>query len=87
MHDMGGALWENREGYARWDPSASVGEWATPQLVIHSELDYRLSISEGLSAFNGTQPPRAGVECHGIYVCGANDVTQPFRRAVFRAVS
>ncbi|KAI6093825.1 dipeptidyl peptidase [Hypoxylon rubiginosum] len=55
MHDMGGALWENREGYARWDPSASVGEWATPQLVIHSELDYRLSISEGLSAFNALQ--------------------------------
>lgn len=56
-HEMGGALWENREGYARWDPAAFVGNWATPQLVIHSELDYRLPISEGLAAFNGTFNP------------------------------
>ncbi|KAI2640543.1 dipeptidyl peptidase [Hypomontagnella submonticulosa] len=54
-HEMGGALWENREGYARWDPAAFVGNWATPQLVIHSELDYRLPISEGLAAFNALQ--------------------------------
>ncbi|KAI0176308.1 dipeptidyl peptidase [Hypoxylon sp. FL1284] len=55
MHDMGGTPWENREGYARWDPAAFVGEWATPQLVIHSELDYRLPVSEGLAAFNALQ--------------------------------
>lgn len=53
VHEMGGTLWENHEGYARWDPAAHVGEWATPQLIIHSELDYRLPISEGLAAFNG----------------------------------
>lgn len=51
-HDFGGTLWENRDGYARWDPAASAANWATPQLVIHSELDYRLPISEGLAAFN-----------------------------------
>lgn len=55
MHDMGGTPWENRDLYAKWDPSAFVGEWATPQLVIHSELDYRLPISEGLAAFNALQ--------------------------------
>ncbi|KAI1469941.1 dipeptidyl peptidase [Daldinia caldariorum] len=54
-HDFGGTLWENRDGYARWDPAASAGNWATPQLVIHSELDYRLPISEGLAAFNALQ--------------------------------
>ncbi|KAI1107780.1 dipeptidyl peptidase [Jackrogersella minutella] len=54
-HDLGGALWENHDGYSRWDPAAHVGEWATPQLVIHSELDYRLPISEGLAAFNALQ--------------------------------
>ncbi|KAJ8126278.1 hypothetical protein O1611_g7360 [Lasiodiplodia mahajangana] len=56
MHDMGGTLWENREMYAKWDPAAFVGEWATPQLIIHSELDYRLPISEGVAAFNALQP-------------------------------
>ncbi|KAI0594437.1 prolyl oligopeptidase [Biscogniauxia sp. FL1348] len=55
MHDMGGPLWENRAGYERWDPAAWVGEWATPQLIVHSELDYRLPISEGLAAFNALQ--------------------------------
>ncbi|KAF3056317.1 Dipeptidyl-peptidase 5 [Daldinia childiae] len=54
-HDFGGTLWENRDGYARWDPAASAANWATPQLVIHSELDYRLPISEGLAAFNTLQ--------------------------------
>ncbi|KAI1172433.1 prolyl oligopeptidase [Nemania sp. FL0916] len=55
LHDMGGTPWENRELYEKWDPAAFVGEWATPQLVIHSELDYRLPISEGLAAFNALQ--------------------------------
>ncbi|KAI0401800.1 prolyl oligopeptidase [Xylaria palmicola] len=55
MHDMGGTPWENRDLYEKWDPSAFVSEWATPQLVIHSELDYRLPISEGLAAFNALQ--------------------------------
>ncbi|KAI1260986.1 prolyl oligopeptidase [Xylariaceae sp. FL1019] len=55
MHDMGGVPWENRELYQKWDPSAFVANWATPQLVIHSELDYRLPIAEGLAAFNALQ--------------------------------
>ncbi|ROW11194.1 hypothetical protein VMCG_01137 [Cytospora schulzeri] len=55
VHDFGGTLWENREGYEKWDPARFTGEWATPQLVIHSELDYRLTISEGVSAFNVLQ--------------------------------
>ncbi|KAI1824526.1 prolyl oligopeptidase [Xylaria intraflava] len=55
LHDMGGTPWENRDLYAKWDPSAFVGEWSTPELVIHSELDYRLPISEGLAAFNALQ--------------------------------
>ncbi len=55
IHDMGGTPWDNRELFEKWDPAAFVSEWATPQLVIHSELDYRLPISEGLAAFNALQ--------------------------------
>ncbi|CAN8099018.1 unnamed protein product [Discula destructiva] len=55
IHDFGGTLWQNREGYEKWDPARFAGEWKTPQLVIHSELDYRLPISEGLAAFNVLQ--------------------------------
>ncbi|KAK7748479.1 hypothetical protein SLS62_008519 [Diatrype stigma] len=55
VHDMGGTLWEARDRYERWDPAAHTGNWQTPQLVVHSELDYRLPISEGLAAFNVLQ--------------------------------
>ncbi|KAG8675206.1 hypothetical protein FPOAC2_01255 [Fusarium poae] len=54
-HDFGGTLWENRAGYEKWDPSRHTGNWATPELVIHNELDYRLPISEGLAMFNVLQ--------------------------------
>lgn len=87
IHDFEGSLWENREGYEKWDPSRFTGEWSTPELVsicgpesqihgyawpvhmltviliclclrkqiIHSELDYRLPVTEGLAAFNVLQ--------------------------------
>ncbi|PNS19108.1 hypothetical protein CAC42_1844 [Sphaceloma murrayae] len=37
------------------DPSRHLANWNTPTLVIHSSKDYRLCISEGLSAFNVLQ--------------------------------
>ncbi|KAK7987857.1 hypothetical protein PG989_008172 [Apiospora arundinis] len=55
IHDMGGTLWENRATYEKWDPSRFTENWATPQLIIHGELDYRLPITEGLAAFNVLQ--------------------------------
>ncbi|KAK3942180.1 Alpha/Beta hydrolase protein [Diplogelasinospora grovesii] len=55
IHDFQGTIYENRAGYERWDPARFVKEWDTPQLIIHSELDYRLPIVEGLSAFNVLQ--------------------------------
>jgi dipeptidyl aminopeptidase/acylaminoacyl peptidase len=39
----------------RWDPSVHVGQWRTPELVIHCEKDYRVPISEGLALFNVLQ--------------------------------
>ncbi|KAI9891010.1 MAG: hypothetical protein M1814_003361 [Vezdaea aestivalis] len=55
MHDFEGTLWTNREGFEKWDPASHVANWATPHLIIHNELDYRLPISEGLAAFNCLQ--------------------------------
>lgn len=55
FHEFGGTLWKNPEGWAKWDPSRFTAEWATPHLIIHSDLDYRLTISEGLAAFNVLQ--------------------------------
>ncbi|RDA93106.1 hypothetical protein CP533_4129 [Ophiocordyceps camponoti-saundersi (nom. inval.)] len=54
-HDFGGTLWEKRDNYVKWDPSMHLDQWATPQLIIHNELDYRIPISEGLAMFNVLQ--------------------------------
>lgn len=55
FHDLGSMPWLDRELWKKWDPSEYTEHWWTPQLIIHSELDYRLTISEGLAAFNTLQ--------------------------------
>ena len=59
-HDLGGPYWRAMENWEKWNPARFTGEWKTPQLVIHNELDYRLPISEGLAVFNVLQ--ERGVE-------------------------
>ena len=54
-HDLGGPQWERHEEYDKWDPARFTDKWATPMLVIHNELDFRLTIAEGLMAFNVLQ--------------------------------
>ncbi|KAL4879232.1 putative dipeptidyl-peptidase 5 [Aspergillus karnatakaensis] len=55
--DFNGTFWGARDNYRRWDPSAveRILEFATPHLVIHNDLDYRLPVSEGLALFNVLQ--------------------------------
>ena len=55
VREMGGFYWETQETWDKWSPSPYTANWSTPMLVIHSELDYRLPISEGLAAFNVLQ--------------------------------
>ena len=54
-HDLGGPYWEATEEWEKWNPAKYTGNWSTPHLIIHNELDYRLPISEGLAAFNVLQ--------------------------------
>lgn len=55
FHDLKGPLWKDPSTWAQWDPSKLTDKWKTPHLIIHSELDYRLTISEGLAAFHTLQ--------------------------------
>jgi dipeptidyl aminopeptidase/acylaminoacyl peptidase len=55
IHEFGGNYWDNKSGWTKWDPSSFTENWDTPQLVIHSDKDYRLTIAEGLAAFNVLQ--------------------------------
>jgi dipeptidyl aminopeptidase/acylaminoacyl peptidase len=57
--EHGGTPWDQRENYERWNPANHVNAWNTPMLVIHGAQDFRLTDSEGLSAFNALQ--RRGV--------------------------
>lgn len=52
QHDFNGTLWNNRANYERFDPARFIANWATPQLVIHSDLDFRLPVGEGIALFN-----------------------------------
>jgi dipeptidyl aminopeptidase/acylaminoacyl peptidase len=51
--------------YKKFSPREYVAEWKTPTLVVHSELDYRLPITEGLSTFTALQ--RQGIPSRLLY--------------------
>jgi dipeptidyl aminopeptidase/acylaminoacyl peptidase len=44
-----------REGYERYNPERFVNNWSRPHLIIHGGRDYRIPISEGISAFTALQ--------------------------------
>jgi dipeptidyl aminopeptidase/acylaminoacyl peptidase len=50
-----GTPYTNREMYRKWSPHLSAANFKTPTLVIHSQLDYRLDVSEGLQLFTTLQ--------------------------------
>ena len=50
-----GTPWNNRLQYRRWSPMLSATRMKTPTLVIHSQLDYRLDVSEGFQLFTTLQ--------------------------------
>jgi dipeptidyl aminopeptidase/acylaminoacyl peptidase len=50
-----GTPWERPDAYARWSPHRFVQNWKTPTLVTHGELDYRVNVAQGLSAYTALQ--------------------------------
>jgi dipeptidyl aminopeptidase/acylaminoacyl peptidase len=54
-----GTAWDNPEMYAKWSPHLFVREFRTPTLVIHSALDYRVPLEQGLAMY--TSLKRRGV--------------------------
>jgi dipeptidyl aminopeptidase/acylaminoacyl peptidase len=53
--DLGGDLWTDPTKWDRFDPSRFTQNWTQPMLIIHSDKDYRIPISEGLAVFNVCQ--------------------------------
>jgi len=54
--DLGGPFWDKNNKVAQSSfansPSRFVQNWDTPILVVHSELDYRIPVTQGMEAFN-----------------------------------
>jgi dipeptidyl aminopeptidase/acylaminoacyl peptidase len=60
-----GTPYTNRELYRKWSPHLFATNFKTPTLVIHSQLDYRLDVSQGLDLFTTLQ--REGVPSKMLY--------------------
>jgi dipeptidyl aminopeptidase/acylaminoacyl peptidase len=50
-----GTPYDNRAMYEKWSPHQYAKNFKTPTLVIHSQLDYRLDVSEGFQLFTTLQ--------------------------------
>ena len=46
---------DSENPFRKWSPSLSTKNFKTPTLVIHSQLDYRLDVSEGFQLFDTLQ--------------------------------
>jgi dipeptidyl aminopeptidase/acylaminoacyl peptidase len=47
-------MWNNFEGLERYNPARPelLRNWKTPMIVIHSDKDYRVPITNGIAAFH-----------------------------------
>ena len=57
--DLGGPYWDTENKVAqrsyRQSPHKLVKNWNTPILIIHGEKDYRISVTQGMMAFNAAK--------------------------------
>jgi len=60
-----GTPWDNPELYIKWSPNMFVKNFKTPTLVVHSELDYRVPVTQGMELFTALQ--RRGVPSEWLY--------------------
>jgi len=63
--EFGGTPYANRALYEKWSPLNSVQNWKTPMLIVHSQLDYRVDLSEGYQAFTALR--KMGIPAKFLY--------------------
>ncbi len=56
---------DSENPYRKWSPALAAKNFKTPTLVIHSQLDYRLDVSQGFALFTTLQ--RLGVPSKMLY--------------------
>ena len=60
-----GNPWDNPELYQKWSPNNYVKNFATPTLVVHGEIDFRVPVNQGLELFTALQ--RRGIPSKLLY--------------------
>ena len=68
--ENGGTPWRPNTTYETFNPVNHVANWSKPQLVIQGQLDYRIPVEQGLSAFTALQ--RKGVPSKLLYFPNEN---------------
>ncbi len=63
--ELGGPYWQSPAMYEKNNPVNFVDRWKTPMLVIHSALDYRIPVTQGIASFNTLQ--RKGIPSQFLY--------------------
>jgi dipeptidyl aminopeptidase/acylaminoacyl peptidase len=63
--EHGGTPWDNPEEFEKYSPHRFAANWKTPMLIVHSEGDFRLSVTEGMQAFAVLQ--RLGIPSKFLY--------------------
>ena len=53
--ENGGTPWDHAEDYERFNPIDHVAAWSKPELVIHSDDDYRVPQEQGIATFTALQ--------------------------------
>ena len=53
--EFGGPPYASRALYEKWSPLNFARNWKTPMLIVHSQLDYRVDLSEGYQAFTAAR--------------------------------
>jgi dipeptidyl aminopeptidase/acylaminoacyl peptidase len=71
--EHGGTPWESAL-YEKWNPANHVDKFKVPMLVVHSEKDYRVPVTQGLMLFTALQ--RRGVKSKMLYFPDENHFVQ-----------
>jgi dipeptidyl aminopeptidase/acylaminoacyl peptidase len=80
--EFGGTPYTNRALYEKWSPLNAVQNWKTPILIVHSQLDYRVDLSEGYQAFTAAKV--LGVPAKFLYFPDEGHwITRPRNRRVW----
>jgi dipeptidyl aminopeptidase/acylaminoacyl peptidase len=76
-----GEQWTDRERFERNSPHLAAGQFSTPTLVIHGELDRRVPVAQGLALFNTLQ--NRGIESRLLYFPDENHWIEKPQNSLF----